>query len=165
LCLHTQLFDAGQFAVCVHHVQQGAGSYLELVFVVHHYLFQRFCLRFADFNARLVFTHLQGGNFGALDEAVVNLIQFGLCCGGLVFLQFDAGRGRLVEDVGAHSEVHGGIVGVCLRFESDDRVTRALCHFQRRLDAFQFTRLGAVAGVRPRVFFADAVFVVKTDIA
>ena len=122
-------------------------------------MFQRFCLRFANFNARLVFTHLQGGNFGALDEAVVNLVQFGLRCGGLVFLQFDAGRGRFVKDVGAHGEVHGGIVGVRLRFESDDRVTRALCHFQRRLDAFQFTRLGAVAGVRPRVFFADAVFV------
>ena len=76
--MHAQLFDAGQFAVCVHHIQQGAGSYLELVFVVHHDLFQRARLRFADFDTRLVFTHLQRGDFGALHQAVVDLIQFGL---------------------------------------------------------------------------------------
>ena len=50
LCLHPKLFNAGQFAVRVHHIQQGASSNLELVFVVHHNLFQRARLRFADFD-------------------------------------------------------------------------------------------------------------------
>ena len=86
LRLYAQLFDARQFAIGIDDVQQGAGGYFELVFVIHDDLFQRFCLRLAHFNARLVFAHLQSGNFGALHQAVVDLRQFGLCGGGLVAL-------------------------------------------------------------------------------